>query len=247
MDGSVKLWDTATGQEALVLCGHSSAAMSVAFSPDGTRLATADVDCKLNLWDARPWTPEAAIEREAVGVLDSHFAKPLRKADVIDYLNNALTIRPPARQLALSLVDGYREETKPETYYQESWALVRRPCLNAIQYRFALLQAEHACRLARDRQEYRIGLGAALYRAGRCREAIETLEKADRLDKDSRTALAFLAMAHHRLGQREQARAIFARLREVLNQLRWAKDAESLDLMHEAEALIAMPEATIQR
>ncbi len=84
-----------------------------------------DADCKLNLWDARPWTPEAAIEREALGLLDSLFAKPLRKADVIDYLQNAPTIRPRARQLALSLLDGYHEETNPETYHRGE--LGRRP------------------------------------------------------------------------------------------------------------------------
>ena len=46
----VKLWDVETGQEALVLRGHTSAGIDMAFSPDGTRLATADKDCKLNLW-----------------------------------------------------------------------------------------------------------------------------------------------------------------------------------------------------
>jgi WD40 repeat protein len=247
IDGTVKLWDVETGQEALVLRGHTSAGWGVAFSPDGTRLATGDQDCRGRLWDARPWTPEAAIEREALGLLDSLFARPLRKADVIDYLKNALTIRPRARQLALSLVDGYHEETKPEIYHQESWALVRQPYLNAIQYRFALLQAEHACRLAPDRQEYRTGLGAALYRAGRYREAIETLGRADRLDEDSPTRLAFLAMAHHRLGQREQARANFDHLHRLLDQPREMKDSEALDLMREAEALIAPPRATTKR
>jgi WD40 repeat protein len=247
MDGTVKLWDVETGQEALLLRGHTSAGSSVEFSPDGTRLATADTDCKLNLWDARPWTPEAAIEREALGLLDSLFAKPLRKADVIDYLRNAPTIRPRARQLALSLVDRYHEETKPETYQQESWALVRQPYLNTFQYRFALLQAEHACRLAPDRQDYRTGLGAALYRAGRYQEAVESLGRADRPDQGSPVVLAFLAMAHHRLGQHEQARADFARLRQSLDQPRWAKDAEARDLVHEAEALIAPQVATIER
>jgi Flp pilus assembly protein TadD len=122
--------------------------------------------------------------------------------------------------------------------------MVRRPCLNAFQYGVALLQAKHACRLAPDRQEFRISLGAALYRTGRYQEAIETLEKADRPDTASPAVLAFLAMGHHRLGQREQARTELARLRELLNQPRWAKNAEALDLMHEAEALIVQPATT---
>jgi hypothetical protein len=246
-DGTVKLWDVESGQEALLLRGHISSAHGVAFSPDGTRLATSDNDCRGKLWDARPWHPEAAIEREAVGLLDSLFAKPLRKADVIDYLKKAPTIRPRARQLALSFVVGYHEETNPEIYHQESWALVRQAYLNAFQYRFALLQAEHACRLAPERENHRIGLGAALYRSKRYREAIETLSAVDRLGKSSPAVLAFLAMAHHQLEQREQARSALARLRELLNQPRWKKDAEALDLAHEAEVLIAPSAATTER
>jgi len=238
-DGTVKLWDVETGQEALLLRGHCSWGVGVAFAPDGHRLATADFDCKMKLWDARPWTPEAAIEREAVGLLDSLFARPLRKADVIDYLKNVPTIRPRPGQLALALVDRYHEETKPETYHRESWALVRQPYLNTIQYRFALLQAEHACRLLPGKGKYMTTLAAAYYRAGHHRETIETLQKADRLDTDSPAALAFLAMAHHRLGQHDQARADLARLREILDQPRETKDAETLDLVHEAQALVA--------
>jgi hypothetical protein len=237
-DGTVKLWDVATGQEALVLRGHISTAQDVAFGPDGGRLATADLDCQMKLWDARPWTPEVAIEREAVGLLDSLFARPLRKADVIDYLRTAPTIRPRARQLALSLVDRYHEETRPETYHQEGWALVRQPYLNAFQYRFALLQAAHACRLLPGKGKFMTTLGAAYYRAGDYREAIETLEKADRLDPDSPAALAFRAMAHHRLGRQEQARAVLVGLLEILDRTRGTKDADSLNLVHEAEALI---------
>jgi tetratricopeptide (TPR) repeat protein len=144
-------------------------------------------------------------------------------------------------------VDGYHEETDPETYHRASWALVRQPYLNAIQYRFALLQAEHACRLAPDRQAYRTGLGAALYRGGRYQEAIDTLGAADQPDRSSPAAPAFLAMAHHQLGQREQARAAFARLREILDQPRGTKDPETLDLVHEAQALITPQAATTEQ
>jgi len=38
---TVKVWDAATGQETLTLKGHISQVNSVAFSPDGQRLASA--------------------------------------------------------------------------------------------------------------------------------------------------------------------------------------------------------------
>jgi eukaryotic-like serine/threonine-protein kinase len=238
-DQAVRIWDLTTYQEVISLRGHTDPVRGVAFSPDGARLASASDDGTVRVFDARPWDPEqASAEREALGLLDVLFSKPLSKADLKQYLQTSPTVSPLAREIALSLVDRYHEEKNPEMYHRESWALVRQPYLNAIQYRFALLQAAHVCRLAPDRQEYRIGLGAALYRAGQYREAIETLERADRLDPGAPAVMAFLAMAHHQLGEREQAQTDLARLREILDQPHWAKDAETLDLVHEAQALI---------
>ena len=39
-DGTIKLWETETGQEVFTLRGHKSGVLSVAFSPDGRLLAT---------------------------------------------------------------------------------------------------------------------------------------------------------------------------------------------------------------
>jgi hypothetical protein len=246
-DDTAKIWDVATGQELLTLRGHLSSVWGVAISRDDERLATASVDDTVKIWDARPWAPDAAEEREALGRLAFLFARPLPRAAVIADLKGSAVLRPRAREIALSLVDRYHEETDPEAYHRASWALVRRPYLNAFQYRFALLQAEHACRLPPGKGKYTTTLGAAYYRAGHYRETIETLEKADRLDKESPAALAFLAMAHHRLGQHEQARANLAHLHKLLDQPRWMKDAEALDLMREAQALIAPPRASTER
>ncbi len=172
------------------------------------------------------------------------FTKPLSRADVRQYLRTSPTITPEAQQLALSLADLYREETNIERYQQEGWAVVRQPYLNAFQYRFALLQAEHACRLLPGKGTFMTTLGAARYRAGNFREAIEILEKVERLDNNSPTTLAFLAMAHHRIGQEVQARAVLARLLALSDRLHRVKDGDALDLMHEAEALIAPSRAT---
>jgi hypothetical protein len=64
----VKVWDAATGQELLTF-KHASSVMTVAFSPDGRRLASAGLDGKTKVWDATELTPQGLIEHEARGLV----------------------------------------------------------------------------------------------------------------------------------------------------------------------------------
>lgn len=49
-DGTVKLWDYATGKESGVLTGHTAPVYAVIFSPDGNTIATASQDTTIRLW-----------------------------------------------------------------------------------------------------------------------------------------------------------------------------------------------------
>ena len=73
-NGTVKLWDVATGEPIATLEGHEGRVSSVSFSPDGATLASGAGDDTVKLWDVATGEPIATLERQGSGVTSVSFS-----------------------------------------------------------------------------------------------------------------------------------------------------------------------------
>jgi WD40 repeat protein len=71
-DATVRIWDVASAREELVLRGHAERVQSVAFSPDGTRLASASLwsGAEVKVWHLPTGGQEVLNLRPPSGVCE---------------------------------------------------------------------------------------------------------------------------------------------------------------------------------
>jgi tetratricopeptide (TPR) repeat protein len=256
-DTTVKVWETTTGQELLSLAAWQSNGISLCwtdFNPNGCQIATTRFgDRVIQVWEATPLTPELRLRREAAAVVNRLADELLVKEAVREALRRAATLPEPVRREALAMAERLQDDPgRLDAINAASWRLVRWTAppfgLGVEPHQHALSQVRKICRLAPANGDFHATLGAALYRVGEYQEAIKTLTHAAKLHKAAQkelspASLAFLAMAHHKLGQKDRAQAQLAQVRSLLKKPEWAANADAQTVLREAEAQL-LGEAT---
>jgi hypothetical protein len=104
------------------------------------------VDGTILIIDGRPWTAESQVEQEVRGLVESLFARPLLRADVIAQVRRHKGVSEDARRQALELAQRYQDE--PGHFSQAGRDVVRYRDAPPALVREALAWAQTACRLA---------------------------------------------------------------------------------------------------
>jgi tetratricopeptide (TPR) repeat protein len=240
------MWDSATGKELFALNGHAGVVFGVAFSPDGQRLASANQDGSIQLWETASVSHEVQHRRETNQMVADLFGQMPLRADILERLRTLPRMSASRRYEVLAVAETYPED--PSALDVLARELVKLAGGEMSGYRKALRYSEEACQLQPEDGNFLATLGMAYYRVGNYEKALDVLARSDKInalkDKGSRpTDLAFLAMAHQQLGHPKEAEAKLQLLRERMKDPRWERDTQAQGFLREAEELLAKPKA----
>src|SRR5262249_20992953 len=140
MDRTVKLWDTATGQDVLTLRGHTAGVGCVAFTPDGMRLVSGSEEALV--WDARPLPEAIFTEAKAHRLVHSWLIEWPRKSELIEQPRADPGLDEPTRVAALRIANQLADRPQPRRLLQAIWHIARSPGRDARDYERALRWAE---------------------------------------------------------------------------------------------------------
>jgi WD40 repeat protein/serine/threonine protein kinase len=186
---------------------------------------------------------EAKLEREANEAVANLFSRLLLRTAVLEKIRADPTVRDDFRARVMDVAKVWPEDTR--LLNETSWNLVKAGNNSSEVYRRGLSYAETAARLEPEDLNTLNTLGVAQYRNSKYEDAIATLSHSDKQRKQPEPAdLAFLAMAQHRRGQKEQALVTLKRLREAMKSRAHASNLEYQTFLKEAEETIASQQSS---
>lgn len=229
-DGVVRLWDVREGKAVATLHALTPEITCVRFSPDGSVLVAADDTNRVRNVKVSIWHAGSEARRLALSLLEE-LILPER---VVDRLRADLTVPASLRDDAIAVARAARPD--PSVLNSRAWAVAGFSGSDAASYERAVHIAEAACQLSPGNGYYLNTLGAAQYRLGRYREALGTLEEAERRNGGIPPDVAFIVMCRVRLGELARAESDMARLRGLFGSA-W-EGGEPAALAVEAQTLL---------
>jgi len=248
-DRTVRLWDAtpltpelrAIGKAREIVDSLFARSLSTSEVLDSIRMATVvGPDVRRRALDLAGLYGESLVNHQAEHLVESLYAKPMLRPEVLAELRADSTLREPVRRRALSLAELIPEN--PDRLDDTVSEVVRQPAADPAAYRRALQRAEAACRLVPNDVYSLADLGLAQYRTGQYQAAVATMTQVYGLHGDApivpgASDLAFLALSLHRLGREPEAIAALSRLRQALKTPAYARSRLCQAFLHEAEAL----------
>jgi WD40 repeat protein/serine/threonine protein kinase len=107
-DGTVRLWDVASGRALHTLAGHRGGVSNVVFSPDGTRLASAGSDGAVRLWDAATGQALLTLQGHRGMVSNVDFSPDGKRLASVGYPDGTVRLWDAAGGQALHTLAGHR-------------------------------------------------------------------------------------------------------------------------------------------
>lgn len=101
-DGSVRLWDIASGRELAHFAGHRGGITSVAFSPDCKLLASGSSDTSILIWDVMALTEDRLLPKAT-----------LAQQDLEKLWTDLLVEDPPVAQRSMWMLIAAPQQTVP--------------------------------------------------------------------------------------------------------------------------------------
>jgi WD40 repeat protein/serine/threonine protein kinase len=179
------------------------------------------------------------IDRRAEETVEPLLSRLLLREDVLAALRSHPATDPEIQAACLKLAESWGESSMDCDNAARS--LIREPGRSSAIYERGLRLARAACRQEPGIGNFLSTLGMAQFRLGFMPEALGTLTRSNAFNQGKMPAdLAFLAMAHQRLGQSAEARAMLGRLRELMRtgDTAGGRPAESRAFLAESEAAV---------
>jgi WD40 repeat protein len=182
---------------------------------------------------------EMRVYHRAEEIVEPLFNRLYLRDEVIDTLRAQPAPDSEVQAACLKLAQSWGEAS--EDCHRAAVLLILKPGQPAASYERGLRLARAACRAEPGVGKFRSTLGIAEYRAGLVPEALATLTRSNALNQGKRTEdLAFVAMAHQRLGQIAEARVMLDRLRDLMRQREFAGDQGDYGRAFLAEAEVVV-------